>query len=198
MVSYLSYGLTKLLKKVDQTIDKEKEEIIIYGLEVLIYEVLMFCFVFLIAFIFNIEIYVLSSVLSYSLVRGFASGVHAKTRIICGSAYLFYIFFSTLISIYVFDKYIFNLSLVLYSFNMIFLLKYAPGDTLENPIKDIKKIKFKKAGAVFSLSLIFLLSYIIKEYNPVISNIIMLSSTIATLLTTPFAYKIFGCKKNKI
>lgn len=125
---------------------------------------------------------------AYSLIRFFVFGVHAKNSFVC-------IFISLLIMV-IFPFFIINVyinfisKILLFTLSMLLIIMYAPAGTKKRPIvkKEIRQ-KFKIKAVLMSL-ILFILSIVSKDL--IISNLLIAAITIATLLTTPLAYKLLA------
>ena len=194
MVDNICNRLTKKMRKEMPDMDDEKEEIINYGLHLIIGEIPKIFITLLIAYIlgvFNSTIIMILLLLPY---RATSGGFHLKTHIGCIISTTLYYCGIAKISEYFFLynplKVIFILCV--WIFGIIIIKLYAPADTENVPIIQEKERMQKRI-----LSYIFLIVGLIIALfinNHIISNIIILGNLCQTIMITPIAYKI---TKNK-
>lgn len=196
MIELLSKKLACFAKTHSNDVDEEKAEVISYGMELLLQELFTYTFILLLSIILKIQIYVIVTIIGYTLIRVFANGAHADTRNKCFYSYLLFIFSTVYLTKFVFNKYNLILSITVFLINVFILFKYAPGDTAENPIKNKFRIKLAKSISILSLIIITITSFLFKTYDPIISNVLIISSTFACLMTTPLFYKIYNCSRS--
>jgi accessory gene regulator B len=73
------------------------------------------------------------------------------------------------------------------------IFKYAPGDTEEKPILSRRMKRRLKLSSVIILIFLLTVSILIGNYDRVISNILLLSTSSVTLLLSPAGYKLSKC-----
>lgn len=195
MIDELSTKITNIIKKNSSPMDPEREEIINYGLNMLLYET----FVIAVLILVSILIGVLSSaailLVTNGILRLFAGGAHARTRLSCAGSYLF---ISALLIILskALPSVGFYLSFFILTFELIILYIYAPGDTLEKPIAS-KRIRIQmKILSLVSDFTIFAVAFVIWHYNREMYNMIVLATLPAIFLLTPIGYRLFRCKQS--
>ena len=159
----MALAVSNGMRKVKPEITEEKAEQITYGLEIILYEIFLFGAAFLSALPFGLFPNMLFAVIGYSAIRGFASGAHARTRAACCVSYLVMVYISILAPLFFIKEYIAQTVLFLFSVGMILLLKYAPGDTEENPMTDQKKVRRKKLLSCVTLTALFAAAIFIKN-----------------------------------
>ncbi len=192
MFHKMALHISEAMQQTNQGLSKEKAEEITYGLEILLYEIFLFAAAFLSALPFGLFFNMLSAVTGYSVIRGFASGSHARTRVLCCISYFIMLYTSVLIPFFLLKAYSFQLMLLLFCIDMILLLKYAPGDTAENPMTDEKKVQMKKIFSCLSLAVIFLASFFLGEVLPLYANSLLIAASFGCLMPTPFMYRVLG------
>ena len=186
--------LVSKMRKENPEIDDERAEIISYGLQLLIGEIPKMIITLVISYllgIFNLTLFMVLVVMPY---RAFSGGFHLHTHIGCIiSTTLYYCCIPKISNFIYFNsqtKVIFVLCALI--FGTIIIKKYAPADTENVPILRKKERKQKKILSYITYTLGLITAIVIK--NNVLSNIIIFSYLIQTIMITPFAYKI---TKNK-
>lgn len=194
MVDNICNRLTKKMRKEMPDMDDEKEEIINYGLHLIIGEIPKIFITLLIAYIlgvFNSTIIMILLLLPY---RATSGGFHLKTHIGCIISTTLYYCGIAKISEYFFLynplKVIFILCV--WIFGIIIIKLYAPADTENVPIIQEKERMQKRILSYIFLTVGLIIALFIN--NHIISNIIILGNLCQTIMITPIAYKI---TKNK-
>lgn len=195
MFHKMALNISEAMKQNNENLSKEKAEEITYGLEILLYEIFLFGAAFLSALPFGLFFNMLAAVIGYSIIRGFASGAHARTRTICCISYFIMLYISVLVPVFLLKSYSFQFMMLLFCIDMILLLKYAPGDTLENPMTDEKKVKQKKVLSCLSLTVIFMVSFFLGDTMPLYANSLFLAASFGCVMATPLMYRLLGCKR---
>ncbi len=194
MVESFCLFLVNKMRKENPEIDDERAEIISYGLQLLIGEIPKMIITLVISYllgIFNLSLFMVLVVMPY---RSASGGFHLHTHIGCIiSTTLYYCCIPKISNFIYFNsetKLIFVLCALI--FGTIIIKKYAPADTENVPILQKKERKRKKILSYITHTLGLVSAIIIK--NNVLSNIIIFSYVIQTIMITPFAYKL---TKNK-
>jgi len=194
MVDKICDYLTKKIRKQMPQIDDEREEIINYGMHLLIGEIPK-TFVFIaIAVLLGVLKKFFIAVLVIFPYRAFSGGVHFKTHIgcilatsimYCGTAYVsqFQLFNNEI-------KYI--LIFLVWVFGMIMCKLYAPADTENVPILRKKDRRIKQILSYVTLTIILIMAAFINNY--VISNIIIIGIFVQTITITRMIYKLTNNK----
>lgn len=174
-------------KKLPYKTEIELEEIK-YGIEIFLVNLLKLPIILILAYILGIFKLTLITMISFSLIRTFAAGIHARKSITCLlSTLLIYfgiIYLAKFISIPLVLKFI------LFIFSSILLIKYAPADTEEKPYINKSSRKKLRFLSVIVALIMFIFSTFLK--NKLIGNIIILSLFLESFLITPFIYKLLG------
>ena len=190
---FCNYIVGKMRKKIpDMTNDRE--EIILYGLQLIIGEVPKLFIMFGLSFLLGIGWYMVFLYIALLPYRTVSGGFHLHTHIGCiiGSALFYYgnIYLSKFLILDELQKYILIiLSLV---FGILMISMYAPADTENLPIISKKERKTKKILSYVTLILTLIAAIFVK--NNIISNILILGTIIQTVSITKIAYKL---TKNK-
>ena len=188
MIDKFCEYLTNKIRNKMPDIDDERAEVIQFGIQLIFGEIPKFFLMFGVGIILGLWYQTLLAfflILPYKVVSG---GVHLKSHlgcilmtnlVYCGNAILS-------ANIILPD----NIKTILIVLNLIlgiiFISKYAPADTVNQPILRKKERRIKKI-----LSYIFLMVNIIVAIfipYPVIANILLFGSLIQTLSITRFAY----------
>lgn len=187
----------KITKTIGKTLNKSDEEleIINYGLQVLILNFLKLLLLFITAYLLGILKYTVLAVFVFSALRTFASGVHAKTTLICITSN--YILFLGNVYLSKFINYNFFMILLIFILSMIFIILYSPADTKERPIINKELRKSLKIKSIILVIIFFIVSLIINI--KIYSNIIAFAILEESFCTTPIAYRLLGKEpRNKI
>lgn len=195
MIDALSNKITYLIKQNVKEISEEKEEIINYGLNILIYQAALTTIILLIALLTGLFKYVAVAVLVYASLRVFAGGAHARTRLQCSVSSIVTMLGSVLLSKYIWaDSYIPAVFVLI--INLVIVYVYAPGDTVERPIIS-KKIRLRqKAISLILVTLIFITSVIVWHFDKAMYNVVNIASLLAVFMLTPVSYNLFKCKRS--
>ena len=176
-------------------IDDEKAEIINYGLHLIIAELPKNFIVIGISYLLGIiklTIFTIILLIPYKAVSG---GIHLKTHLGCllGTS-LIYCGIPKLSNLIIFHnqnaKFLF--AIIIYLFGIIMIYLYAPADTENVPILRKKERKIKKVLSYVIFSVGILIGVIVK--NNIVSNIILFSYFLQSILISKFAYKITNNK----
>lgn len=194
MIDKICLYLTNKIQKSMPDIDKERAEIINYGLQNIIGEIPKTFILLGIAYalgIFKLAILSFFIILPY---RFFSGGFHLKSHlgciigtsiIYCGNVYI-----SQIISFEPYIKYIFTIAVWIFAIIMIKL--YAPADTENVPILRKKDRKIKQIASYIVVTISLIISIFVKDN--IISNMIIFGMLIQTCTITKIAYKL---TKNK-
>lgn len=194
MIDFFSRKVTELIKENLNGITSEKEAVIEYGIKILVYELVVIFFAFIIAILFGILKYFLVAFIIYSTLRLVEGGAHMNSRIKCVAIYTAIIFGSILLSknINTTNPYY---SIPVFTINYFVAYKYAPGDSVEKPIvKKKDKIRLKTLSIVF-ISILFLGSFIMWYSDKTLFNLTLITTLFVTFLLSPLGYKFAKCKR---
>lgn len=155
MISKLSGKITKCLLK-RELISCEDEELYNYGLFMIISYLMFFVIAILFGVALNIVIPVIIFYVSFSLVRNFSGGIHAKSEIICDIITTTLIVISEIIiKIFIFYDLIWITSVVLV-ISAISLCSIKPISSSQKEISQSEKICFHKKVIVLVISSLIL------------------------------------------
>lgn len=183
------------IKKSDKTINNEKEEIIKYGLQIIIGEIPKIFIILLFAWLLDVLFLTIFAILIILPYRTFSGGLHLRTHFQCivGTS-LFYsgtVLFSKLI---VLNNMVFKFILIfiIFLFSIAMICRHAPADTYEVPILNKKDRLLKKKLSYIAMSINLIIALIIN--NNILSNIIIFITLFQSLILSNFMYKITNCK----
>lgn len=189
-ISKISEGLTEKIKNTFPDIDKQKAETIEYGIYMTISEVTKIILIILISLFFKITKYVAVTIVLFGMLRMYIGGIHADTHIKCFITTALTMLSIPLLCINVRMN---NLILASAAFPacLIMIYKYAPADNPNKPIKSKRQRKSLRIRGFILITLYFIVS-IFLPYKW--ANIIICTSIIACVMTTPVLYRLFGNK----
>ena len=176
------------IKKKNTSFDDIKLEEIRYGLYGLYTLITKSIVVIILSIILGFFKNFILFILFYGILRGVGYGTHAKSNLTCW-------IFSTILLLgipYLFTNIILSNSIksIIWCICFINFLIFCPADTEKRPmINRLRKLKFKTA--ILFISIIYLI--IIFKVN-VLSNILLASMVLETLLTNPLGYILMGQK----
>ncbi len=172
--------------------DKDRLEIIEYGLESLYIMITKTIVISLIALLLNVFKEMLIIMILYNIIRTTAFGMHAKESWQC------YIISITLfIGGALLFKYInvsFYANALIGAVSYIFLVIYAPADTYKRPLVNAKKRKIYKIITVINSSIFLILIIVFKNSN--ISTALSLGLLDSMLMIHPLTYRMFHLPYN--
>ena len=187
---FLSTQVTDMVSKKLPGKSKDELEIINYGVETFLMNIYKMALIFAAAYLLNITDLLIVMICCNSLVRFFASGVHAKGWLVCLiSTFIIQV---GVIYLSMMGEMHLSLKLTLYAFSLIVLWKNAPADTEDKPIINKERRARLRMGALGTTTILFIYSFITKDY--VIGNICIMSFTASSIFTMPMVYKIYGRK----
>lgn len=196
MVDKICDTLLDKIRKNDLSIDEEKAEIIYYGLQNLIGEFPKGIAILIIAGMLGIFKLVLLGSVVMLVYRGFAGGVHLKTHISCFLTSTLLVVGTTYFAKEVIYENTTLVYTILFIFNFLIALLYAPADTENRPIMKESQMQKQKLESVIMVLVVYIFStFIIKEN--VLTNLFMYMITSESVMITPLAYKIFKNKYGK-
>lgn len=182
------------MKKEMPDITEEKEEVIEYGLKLIIGEIPKMILLFGVSFLLGFGWYMVFAYIAIMPYRTVSGGFHLHTHIGCiiGSVVFYYgtIIISKFLVVDNLLRYILiGLSLV---FGMLMISMYAPADTENVPIISKKERKIKKILSYIILSITLIVAVFIKD--SMLSNILIVGTIIQSLFISRIAYKITNNK----
>lgn len=163
-----------------------------YGLELLYLSITKMIIICLLAYFLGVLKEMLIIVVSYNLIRPTAFGVHANKSWQCliVTSFMFIIF--PFLSRYLVMPIIIKILILALCF--IGIIMYAPADTPKHPlIHADRRKKYKIASCITTLILSFPILYF---NNSTISNLILSSIVMQTILLLPITYKLLGVSYN--
>lgn len=156
---------------------EQNEEIILYGLQLIVETVFKYCLLLLVAIIFNQGLACVIYIILLSGLRANAGGAHAKTN--WGCTFILFISFAVGALLNQLEIPL-VVSLAVCLMAVVICIKYAPASTQNNPITDCGMIKKKKCKSAMWL-LICITIMAIGDYDGyVVSGV--LSTAIAVVV----------------
>ena len=194
MIEKICEIILKKMKKEIPDMSKEKEEVIRYGLQLIIGEIPKMLLLFGVSFLLGIGWYMIFACIAIIPYRTVSGGFHLHTHIGCiiGSAAFYYgiILISKFLILENMQKYILIiLSLI---FGILMVSMYAPADTENLPIISKKERKTKKILSYIILTITLGIAIFLKD--SILSNILIIGTIVQSLFISRLAYKITNNK----
>lgn len=194
MIEKICNYLTRKIKEKIPDMDSEKEEIINYGLQIIVGEIPKTIALIVIAAacgVLKLSLLALILMIPYRMVSG---GVHLKSHIACIVSTTCFYTGNALISKSLVMPIQYKICLVIFIwiFSVVAIKRYAPADTEEVPILREKERKIKKNFSYFIMTINLITAMVIK--NQIISNLLIFGTLMQTIMITKFIYKISNCK----
>lgn len=184
---FCNYVVEKMRKQMPE-IDDEKAEILAYGIQLILGEFPKMILLFVLGFVLGIGWYTVFTYIALVPYRASSGGFHLKSHLGCilGSSAFYYgiVYLSKFLVLDSIQKYIF--AFIAFVFGVIMVSLYAPADTENIPILSKRERKRKKILSYITLTLTLLVGVIVQD--SIISNILMTSVIIQTMMITPIAY----------
>jgi len=193
MIDMLSLKLTNIIKNNLGDITEEKAEEINYGLNIIIYEFIVYVVLIPIMIISGLFKYCITYITIYGILRIFTGGAHAKTRLGCFLTYSISLFGICYLSKFI-PAINLTFTIIVFLAGIFVFYIYAPGDTIEKPILSKKQIKKMKFLSIMLLLYIFIITMIIRHFNQTLYNVIIFTIIEVVFFLTPIGYKLYGCK----
>ena len=194
MIDKICEFILKRMKKEMPDITKEKEEVITYGLQLILGEIPKMLLLFGISFLLGFGWYMVFAYIAIMPYRTVSGGFHLHTHLGCiiGSSVFYYgiIIISKFLILDNLQKYILiGLSFI---FGILMISMYAPADTENLPIISKKERKTKKILSYIILTITLMVAIFIKDNT--LSNILIIGTIIQSLFISRIAYKITNNK----
>lgn len=196
MIDTFSEKLTSAIKANVKGVSEEKAEIINYGINLLIYDIVVFTLVFSASLLLGIFNYVLASVAVIAMLRLYAGGAHTRSRLQC-----FFVYILTIFGIVYLAKSVqlpsLWVSTPVFLLGLGLLWLYAPGDTEEKPILSKKLIKRQRIVSFAALLLVWAASLVFWRFDLIVHTVIVLSVIPVLFLLSPLGYRACKCKRGE-
>lgn len=194
MVDKICEFILNKMKKEMPDITKEREEVITYGLQLILGEIPKTLLLFAVSILLGFGWYMLFAYIAIMPYRTVSGGFHLHTHLGCiiGSSVFYYgtILISKFLSLDSLQKYI--LAGLSFVFGILMISMYAPADTENLPIISKKERKLKKILSYIILTITLVAAIFIKDST--LSNILIIGTTIQSLFISRIAYKITNNK----
>lgn len=171
----------------------EREELLAhYGLETIYIMITKTIFITIISLLIGItkEMYIF--MLFYGMLRIPAAGIHMKKSIYCTILSTLFLIGFPLLAIY--TKINFGIKLIIAGIGIICFTLYSPADTHRKPLINSTRRRNLKIESLIVLFIYIILT--ITTNNSFISNTIIYSIILETILILPVTYKIFNMPYN--
>lgn len=185
---------TICVKFISTNLVKSTEELekIDYGIQVILINMFKLTILFLTSYFLGILSKTIIAVISFAIIRIFASGVHASSNLKCTITNMILFIGNVYLSIQIIlNKYII---ITIFILSLILIIIYAPADTEDRPLLSVKLRKKLKMYSIICTLLLGIIS--LNCNNHVFLNIIIFSLLEEAFLITPIAYYIFNRKYN--
>lgn len=189
MIDKICTFLTNRIRKEMPEVDDEKAEVIFYGLQNIVGEIPKIFIMLAIAYVLGIFKWALFTFLALFPYKGASGGVHLKTHIGCLTfTTIFYCIIPFISQHFVMSGIIkYAMIFAVWIFGMIMIKLYAPADTENVPILNLKVRKKKQIFSYITFTIGLLVAAIIN--NSIITNILVLANLFQTITITKFIYK---------
>lgn len=189
MIDKICTFLTNRIRKEMPEVDDEKAEVIFYGLQNIVGEIPKIFIMLAIAYVLGIFKWSLFTFLALFPYKGASGGVHLKTHIGCLTfTTIFYCIIPFISQHFIMPSIIkYVVIFAVWIFGMIMIKLYAPADTENVPILNLKVRKKKQIFSYITFTIGLLVAAIIK--NSTIANILILANLFQTITITRFIYK---------
>ena len=189
MIFIKTFIINFIIKYINNNTSFTNEDIekIKYGVESLYLNISKIIIILVIALFLGIIYNCLLFLLLFNNLRLFGYGVHADKSSQCWISSIIFFVGIPYISNYIYFENVITLLIAAVCFILLYI--YAPADTLRRPLINKKKIMMLKGALLFVVSLYLILIRIYE--NNIISNLLILSIVLETILVCPFTYKIF-------
>ncbi|MEG2351411.1 MAG: accessory gene regulator B family protein [Bacilli bacterium] len=169
-----------------------KIDTIMYGVESIYLLITKTIIIFTFAFFFGILKEMIVLLITFNVIRTVAFGLHANKSWVC------LLFSSTIfITATYLCKYLTiptTVLYILYIIAIIFMLTFAPADTIKRPIIKKKKRNIFKIVSILVVICYFIISLLIE--NNLVKNALILGLLIEIILINPVTYKMFKLPYN--
>lgn len=189
MIDKICTFLTNRIRKEMPEVDDEKAEVIFYGLQNIVGEIPKIFIMLAIAYVLGIFKWSLFTFLALFPYKGASGGVHLKTHIGCLTfTTIFYCIIPFISQHFIMPSVIkYVVIFAVWIFGMIMIKLYAPADTENVPILNLKVRKKKQIFSYITFTIGLLVAGIVE--NSTIANILILANLFQTITITKFIYK---------
>ena len=190
---FCTFLVNKMRKEMPE-IDDEREEVIMYGLQVIIGEIPKIFITIAIAYLLGLLELTILTLLLIIPYRACSGGFHLKTHIGCIISTTLYYVGTPLLAkhITITQNVEYILALGIWIFGIIMIKLYAPADTENVPILRKGERRQKQILSFIMFTVGIIIAVIVKD--SVISNIFLFGYLIQSIMITRLAYKLTGSK----
>ena len=147
MIDFICNLIVTRLNK-EGIIQKEDNEVYLYGLQLLLSTLLKILGLMIIAYGLGVVRESIIFLLSFSVLRIHAGGVHAHTLFKCFISTAILMFSSIFISRLIPDNYNLNIQVILIVISIIMIYRYAPVADENKPLTDDEYVLYKKRSII--------------------------------------------------
>lgn len=167
-------------------IEKDKTEIINYGVTALISEIYKTIILIILSLILGVFVPIMTAFIAFGFYRSLAGGIHARSHTSCLLTTLAILFSAVYVSSVLPTGNVFIYTSI-FAVNFITALLYAPSDTEAKPIVSKKQRKMLKFAAIVTVSLYYAISLYLQNYY---ANIISVASLAESIMVLPIIYRL--------
>ena len=188
LIQALANRMADYVVKRDKTAN---QEVLSYGLSLVLMAIASYATVLASAIIFGLVKEMLIAIGTFILMRTTVGGCHANNRVACLATYTGLLYASILLAgVIILNMYA---TIILYLFNIVLLVLYAPGDTVEQPMVQYRFLR--KIYGLFFITLLFAFALFVPNMRAE-TNILLFVSTFVSILLHPMIYKLYGCRRS--
>ena len=185
-IEEIANNLTQVLKNRSKN-PSFNENIVRYGIEVVLINFTKSAFIMAIAAMLNIFWTILIIMLSYGALRRYAFGVHASTSLGCTLTTIIGFFSGAFLSSYVPEnKFILA---GMFTISIISILAFSPADTEARPLLGKKKRDKLKRKSICVWLISFVLAIYLKDFT--IGFLITYGNLLEAFMIMPITYRVF-------
>jgi len=171
MLEKISNSIYKFFN-VEQVIDKEKQDLYKYGIQIFLSNITEIFLAVLIGVIFSSVVEILILLCSFIITRRFTGGYHAKTFARCSFLTSCVMLLSILMQKYICIS--FNMCIFISIISLILFIVFVPIENENKKLDDSQKHKCK-TNAIIALLLQFIIGYMLYRLNISFYSIIFIS-----------------------
>ena len=186
LTTKLSDNTTDFIKRALPHKSEQDLEIIKYGLEIFFMTIYKIIIIILLAIYLDVLDIVIYMFFLFGIIRTFASGAHARNWITCTLSSIA-VFIALPI---IFRNVTFNVEIktLIFVISFFLLYRYSPADTINRPIKNIKKRRILRLSSLILCVIYYVVSLFLN--NNTLSTLIIVSLLTASMMTTPVIYTV--------
>lgn len=185
-IEEIANNLTQVLKNRSKN-PSFNENIVRYGIEIVLINFTKITFIMAIAAVLNIFWTIFIIMISYGALRRYAYGVHASTSLGCTLITIICFFSGAFLSSYVPEN---KLILAgMFTISIISILAFSPADTEARPLLGKKKRDKLKRKSIYVWLITLILAIYMKDFR--IGFLIAYGNLLEAFMIMPITYKVF-------